>query len=191
VVYPSYLAKGYDVLAINIRGFGGSDGTPSESGMYEDAKVMYKYLANDLGIKPENIMLHGYSLGAVAAARLAGDLFVQGVAVGGLLLDRPMPTLEKGVKASLGTGILARAQGALARKTLGSFSVKKNLQGYQAGILLLTDSESMGDEGEVLRDELAIDGYDVRGERTRFEHVDDDSFMNGHIGDIDDFFSGH
>lgn len=188
--YPSYLAKGYDCLAVNCRGFGGSDGTPSESGMYADARIMFKYLVNDLGIKPENIMLHGYSLGAAVAAQLAGELSAQKVAVGGLLLDRPMSTLRKGVRANNGAGALSRMQGAVAKKILGSFSVKKNLQGYQAGILLLTDSESLGAEGEILRTKLEKDGYNVRGERTSFEHSATVSLMDAYITEIDDFFSG-
>jgi abhydrolase domain-containing protein 17 len=46
-------AWGYNVLAIDYRGFGRNRGTPSEAGVYEDALTAYRYLTEQLDVAPD------------------------------------------------------------------------------------------------------------------------------------------
>jgi pimeloyl-ACP methyl ester carboxylesterase len=62
--------KGVGYLAIDYRGFGGSDGKPSEQGLYTDALTAYDLLIAK-GITPEQIIIHGHSLGSGVATWLA------------------------------------------------------------------------------------------------------------------------
>ena len=62
---------GFNVLAYDYRGYGMSDGTPTEQKAYEDAETAYNYLVNDLKIAPEKIIIHGRSLGAAVSIDLA------------------------------------------------------------------------------------------------------------------------
>lgn len=53
------------------RGYGRSQGKPSEQGMYRDAEAAWQYLTRERGILPQQIILFGRSLGAAVAAHLA------------------------------------------------------------------------------------------------------------------------
>lgn len=62
---------GLSVLALDYRGYGRSEGRPSEEGTYRDARAAWRYLAETRRIAPDRIVLFGRSLGAAVAARLA------------------------------------------------------------------------------------------------------------------------
>lgn len=53
------------------RGYGNSDGTPSEEGTYLDAEAAWNYLVNKRKISPAGIVIVGESLGGAVAAWLA------------------------------------------------------------------------------------------------------------------------
>lgn len=66
-------ARGYQVFAIDYRGYGKSDGSPSEKGCYRDARAAYDYVTKQRGVPPGGILLMGRSLGCAVAVELAGD----------------------------------------------------------------------------------------------------------------------
>ncbi|HDY7729158.1 MARTX multifunctional-autoprocessing repeats-in-toxin holotoxin RtxA [Vibrio vulnificus] len=180
-----YQKQGIDMLAVNLRGYGESDGGPSEKGLYQDARTMFNYLVNDKGIDPSNIIIHGYSMGGPIAADLARYAAQNGQAVSGLLLDRPMPSMTKAITAhevANPAGIV----GAIAKAVNGQFSVEKNLKGLpkETPILLLTDNEGLGEEGEKLRAKLAIAGYNITGEQTFYGHEASNRLMGQYADQI-------
>jgi fermentation-respiration switch protein FrsA (DUF1100 family) len=59
---------------IDYRGYGKSNGKPSEKGIYIDAMASYEYLVNQKKIKPVNIIVYGKSLGTVVAIDLASKV---------------------------------------------------------------------------------------------------------------------
>lgn len=61
---------GYNVFIFDYRGFGRSNGVPSEKGLYNDALGAYDYL-KERGYKNGDIILFGRSLGGVVAIFLA------------------------------------------------------------------------------------------------------------------------
>ncbi|HDI3236990.1 TPA: MARTX multifunctional-autoprocessing repeats-in-toxin holotoxin RtxA [Vibrio cholerae] len=180
-----YQKQGIDMLAVNLRGYGESDGGPSEKGLYQDARTMFNYLVNDKGIDPSNIIIHGYSMGGPIAADLARYAAQNGQAVSGLLLDRPMPSMTKAITAhevANPAGIV----GAIAKAVNGQFSVEKNLEGLpkETSILLLTDNEGLGSEGEKLRTKLTASGYNVTGEQTFYGHEASNRLMSQYADQI-------
>ncbi|EOC7933195.1 MARTX multifunctional-autoprocessing repeats-in-toxin holotoxin RtxA [Vibrio cholerae] len=180
-----YQKQGIDMLAVNLRGYGESDGGPSEKGLYQDARTMFNYLVNDKGIDPSNIIIHGYSMGGPIAADLARYAAQNGQAVSGLLLDRPMPSMTKAITAhevANPAGIV----GAIAKAVNGQFSVEKNLEGLpkETSILLLTDNEGLGNEGEKLRIKLTASGYNVTGEQTFYGHEASNRLMSQYADQI-------
>ncbi|HDI3205342.1 TPA: MARTX multifunctional-autoprocessing repeats-in-toxin holotoxin RtxA [Vibrio cholerae] len=180
-----YQKQGIDMLAVNLRGYGESDGGPSEKGLYQDARTMFNYLVNDKGIDPSNIIIHGYSMGGPIAADLARYAAQNGQAVSGLLLDRPMPSMTKAITAhevANPAGIV----GAIAKAVNGQFSVEKNLEGLpkETSILLLTDNEGLGNEGEKLRTILTVSGYNVTGEQTFYGHEASNRLMSQYADQI-------
>jgi fermentation-respiration switch protein FrsA (DUF1100 family) len=62
---------GLSVLIIDYRGYGQSQGKPSEYGTYLDAEAAWQYLVKERQIPPEQIILFGRSLGGAVAAWLA------------------------------------------------------------------------------------------------------------------------
>ncbi len=62
---------GLSVLIIDYRGYGQSEGSPSEQGTYLDAEAAWKYLVKERQISPEQIVLFGRSLGGAVAVWLA------------------------------------------------------------------------------------------------------------------------
>ncbi|MHC4249117.1 MAG: alpha/beta hydrolase [Planctomycetota bacterium] len=60
-----------DVLAIDYRGYGRSEGSPSEEGIYLDAEAAYRHLTESRGVAPERIVVYGRSLGGAPACEVA------------------------------------------------------------------------------------------------------------------------
>jgi fermentation-respiration switch protein FrsA (DUF1100 family) len=79
---------GVDVLLFDYRGYGASDGTPSEEGTYRDGRAAYDYLRETKGVPPERIVLYGESLGAGVAVQLATE-----VGARALVLEAPFTSI--------------------------------------------------------------------------------------------------
>lgn len=70
---------GLNVFIVDYRGFGKSEGRPSERGMYLDAQAAYDYLAGRTDIDKKRIIVYGASMGGVAAIDLAARRPVAGL----------------------------------------------------------------------------------------------------------------
>jgi fermentation-respiration switch protein FrsA (DUF1100 family) len=79
-----------NVLALEYRGYGRSEGTPSERGVYRDADTAYAYLVKERGKDPKTIVSFGQSLGTAVAAHLAARH-----EVGGVVLEAPFPSASR------------------------------------------------------------------------------------------------
>ena len=64
---------GLSVFIIDYRGYGQSGGKPSERGLYRDGEAAWRYLTEDRGIAPENIIIFGRSLGGSVASWVAAQ----------------------------------------------------------------------------------------------------------------------
>jgi hypothetical protein len=62
---------GFNTLIFDYRGYGQSEGSPSEDGIYRDAEAALTYLREDRGIPLKTIVYFGRSLGGSVAAWLA------------------------------------------------------------------------------------------------------------------------
>jgi len=62
---------GLNVLIIDYRGYGKSEGKPTEQGIYDDATAAYDYLVSRSDMKGQNIISYGASLGGAVAIDLA------------------------------------------------------------------------------------------------------------------------
>ncbi len=65
---------GLNVLIFDYRGYGQSEGTPSEDGLHADAKAAWRFLRKDKHVDAGQIVLFGRSLGGAVAARLAAEV---------------------------------------------------------------------------------------------------------------------
>ena len=80
-------ARGFGVLMMSYRGYGGSTGTPSEAANVADARVAYDWL-RERGVAADDVVVFGESLGSGVATQLAGAKIACG-----LILDCPYTSL--------------------------------------------------------------------------------------------------
>ena len=64
-------SQGLSVLLFDYRGFGDSSGSPTERGLYEDARAVRRYLAARSDVRADRLVYFGESLGTAVAVRLA------------------------------------------------------------------------------------------------------------------------
>ncbi|ESQ81121.1 alpha/beta hydrolase [Asticcacaulis sp. YBE204] len=81
--YKRMAAKGVGFLSLAYRGFFGSTGKPTEDGILTDGLAAYDWLIQQ-GYKPEQIVLHGHSLGSGPATYIATQRNARG-----LILEAP------------------------------------------------------------------------------------------------------
>lgn len=81
---PTLRDLGFSVFAYDYRGYGLSEGKPTEGHLYADIDAAYDYLIRELRVSPQRIVAHGRSLGAGAAVDLASRR-----TVAGLVLESP------------------------------------------------------------------------------------------------------
>lgn len=70
--YQTWLHLGFNVLTFDYRGYGDSEGIPSESGTYEDLRSVVDWALKN-GFPRERIVLLGKSLGGGVASEVAKD----------------------------------------------------------------------------------------------------------------------
>ena len=69
------------VFIIDYRGYGKSEGTPSENGLYIDAQAAWDFLTSVQRLEPQRIVILGKSLGGVPAIDLASKVKPAGLIV--------------------------------------------------------------------------------------------------------------
>ena len=62
---------GLDVFIFDYRGYGQSEGKPTEDGTYKDAEAAWRYLIEEHQAHPKEVIIFGRSLGGAVAAWLA------------------------------------------------------------------------------------------------------------------------
>jgi len=85
----SLYAFGLSVFLFDYRGYGRSEGTPSEPGLYQDALAAYELLVTGKHVPPDRLVIFGRSLGAAVAGDLASRL-----PSAGLILESAFPSVE-------------------------------------------------------------------------------------------------
>jgi fermentation-respiration switch protein FrsA (DUF1100 family) len=90
-------ALGVDVLLLDYRGYGLSEGRPDEQGVYADARAGLEYLRGTRSFPLERIVVFGRSLGGVVAVDLAADR-----PLAGLILESTFTSIADMARAALG-----------------------------------------------------------------------------------------
>ena len=80
---------GYGVFAFDYRGFGASEGEPSESGLYEDGMSAYRHLVDEHHVPENRLLLFGLSLGSGVAVEVATRVKAAGLILDGAFTSIP------------------------------------------------------------------------------------------------------
>jgi hypothetical protein len=100
---------GFNVFIFDYQGYGMSEGTTSESGLYSDGRAALAYLRSRPEVLSSNVVFYGFSLGNVVSIDLAANVFTPKAIVAeapfassstlvqsGTLLDIPSSYMMKG-----------------------------------------------------------------------------------------------
>ncbi len=115
---------GINVIGVSYRGYGKSQGNPSEEGVYLDGKAMFQYAVNHLGFSENKIVILGRSIGTTVAIDLA-----QNKNIGGVILVTPLTSGKDQAEAG-GLGLLSYLTG-------NSFDNITKIQNIKAPLLVI------------------------------------------------------
>lgn len=85
------------VLAVDYRGYGFSDGSPSAEKLMQDATVIYDTLQQYLGTERKPVLVYGRSLGSFVAMDLASERPIDGMILEGTVtsLSDALPSFKR------------------------------------------------------------------------------------------------
>ncbi len=93
--YNRMIDEGYGVLAVSYRGYGDSDGSPTEQGLYQDARAGMHFLHEQHHLRNQDIFLMGESMGSGVVSQLATEYDVAAV-----VLDSPYLSVIEAAKVN-------------------------------------------------------------------------------------------
>jgi len=86
---------GVDIMIVDHRGYGRSEGTPTQANIEADGVAAFDYLSGTIGVAPARIVVHGQSLGSFIAGHVAANRPAAGV-----VLESSATTAEEWVDAN-------------------------------------------------------------------------------------------
>ena len=146
-------ALGADVLLLDYRGYGLSEGRPSEEGVYADARAGLEHLHADRGFPLDRIVVFGRSLGGVVAVDLAADR-----PLAGLILESTFTSIADMARAAIGIPLGA----VIGRR----FPAKERIRRVRAPILIFH-----GDRDRIVPFELGQRLFEAAPEPKTFETI--------------------
>ena len=72
---------GVNCIIFDYRGYGNSEGKPTEQGVYLDTQTAYDWLINEKKVPAGNILIYGQSLGGSVATHLASEVKARGLII--------------------------------------------------------------------------------------------------------------
>jgi fermentation-respiration switch protein FrsA (DUF1100 family) len=153
---------GTALLLIDYRGYGKSDGWPTEKGLYADAEAGYEHLLKQ-GFAANRIVVYGESLGTSVAVDLAARREVAGV-----VLEAPFTSASD---------VAARMLPVVGPLVMRSYNTRAKIGRVRAPIFIL-----QGDQDEVIPFELGQALYAAAPEPKQFWRV-----AGAHHSDIPEF----
>lgn len=144
---------GTHVLLLDYRGYGLSEGRPSEAGVYADARAGLDHIARNIGIPERRTVIFGRSLGGAVAVDLAQDRDLAGV-----ILESTFPSVAAMVESQMGRPI-AWAMGS-------RFDSERKIRRVRAPLLFFH-----GDRDEIVPYALGRRLFAVAPEPREFETI--------------------
>lgn len=160
-----YISAGYGFLLAEYRGYSGLPGSPTEAGLYRDARADLREL-EARGVPEKHIILFGHSLGTGVAVEMASEFHP-----GGAMLLAPFLSIPKAAQAHyafLPASLLA----------LDRFDSEKKIGSVHAPLLIVN-----GARDDVIPPSQGFTLYSFANEPKEFHSLPD----RGHNDAFDDF----
>jgi pimeloyl-ACP methyl ester carboxylesterase len=144
---------GSHVLLLDYRGYGLSDGSPDEAGVYADARAGLAHLVESVGIPEPRTVVFGRSLGGAVAVDLAQDR-----EIAGLILESTFPSVAAMAENLFG--------GVFAWLAPGRFDSERKIARLRAPLLFFH-----GDRDEIVDFDLGRRLFRAAPEPKSFETI--------------------
>ncbi len=92
----------FGVLMIDYRGYGMSEGKPTETGLYADTDAALKWLKNN-GLTNDRLVIYGFSMGTAPATKIAANNYT--LKPSKLILEAPFASAEVMVQDASGLAL--------------------------------------------------------------------------------------
>lgn len=79
---------GFGIIGVDYRGYGKSEGSPSEEGFYQDGRATMEYVTKTLSIPENKLIIYGESIGTGVAVQMATEH-----KIAALILQSPFTTM--------------------------------------------------------------------------------------------------
>lgn len=156
-----YLMRGLDVMMVDFRGYGNSQGRPTAYKTKLDMETAYQYLAKEHNVKNKDLLLHGHCFGAAPATDLAARR--KGVSI---VVDRSFSKFQnivaKEAEEMFESETAKTRIRSIVQKILPwiiDYDNSKNLEKIRGNIAIVMDREDAFTEnrwGEVIRNPNAF-----------------------------------
>ncbi len=90
-----YVWAGYHVLLVDYRGYGRSEGKPTEKGLYLDTEAAWDWISKRAAAERLDTFVLGKSLGSGVATHLAAHVASARSPMAGLILDSPFTSMRE------------------------------------------------------------------------------------------------
>jgi len=118
---------GFDVLLIDYRGYGRSDGeVTDEWALNADGEAAYNYLLNERGVKPERLVFYGMSLGTTVAIDVASRK-----PVGALIIESGLSSAQE-----MGAHALPFVPGLIRKLAKNRFESSRKIASVNCPVLV-------------------------------------------------------
>jgi fermentation-respiration switch protein FrsA (DUF1100 family) len=155
------LQAGSSVFLLDYRGYGKSEGRPTETGLYQDADAAYDWLLSN-GYTPSRIIVHGESLGTAVAAELASR---RGCA--GIVLEAPFSSAR---------AVAHRVVPFVGPLLVWGYDTKSRIQKVHAPVFVIH-----GEQDEIIAYELGKEVFAAAPEPKRFWSIEAATHNDLHI----------
>ena len=189
---------GAHVITVDPRGFGDSEGVPSEDGVAVDAESVFRWLCakttTDSGVKDCKLpsetqcFLYGQSLGTAILTRLAESLSLHGNPPSGLVLDAPFTSIDRAVLDHPGAApfrLLTGIRNVLIRVMREKFVTVERITRVTCPVFIVhgsLDGKISVDQGRTIFEKASASGVDAQFEEiVDARHTDsyaDPSFLH-------------
>jgi len=160
-------ALGVSSFIFDYRGYGFSEGRPSEKGTYRDAEAALEYLRSRSDVKTDKVVLFGHSLGCAIAVEMATRYGAYGLA-----LEAPFDSIK-----GMGRRMYPRLPIGLFIHLLRSrFDSMSKIGNVHVPLLVLH-----GDQDATIPIEVGWSLFDAANEPKRFHVIKGGGHSDGHI----------
>ena len=171
---------GIGIFAIDYRGYGRSEGKPSEAGLYADARASLQAMQTHAGVRSDEVVVFGQSLGAAVAVELATAHPLRGVVLESAFTS--IPEMARHLYSFLPVGPLLRTRFDSEARIANIDAPLLMLHGKSDDIVPLEMGRKLFDAAETPKEFSTVEGAGHNDVHLTTDYI---ATLRGFLGTID------